>query len=354
MTVVEQRRYSSSQSLASVIMLRVASQVDSAPTPLSSNVSVSSVKPASTSRPLPSYMQRLSIEATRYAASGRVCMGPAGTPVSINDVKLFGMLAEEKPHEVGTWFLEAFRTGFFDEELEVPQDCESQPMYVVYRGTGDGPGVYLRWEEVIPITLGLQGTMYQRCASPAQVASRLLRALTIDGLVMRLQDSLRGVTGNGDVWLRALAPSPYPPLRMSLGLLPLNKPRPSASTLQVSTSALQPDLSLAVNHHSLVDVSPLPLPADVNPCSHPLAAVDVNPGPLAHEVLSPAPAAAHAALPSFLHPSRTVTMSAFGDRPGLAPTPRPSDSDTSTSDTADSEGFYVVCSGRVPWLYYTA
>lgn len=96
--------------------------------------------------------------------------------------------------------------------------------------------------EVEPIVVGRQGTLYQKCSSWQDATSRLAQALFVGGIVAHvIDDAWRGVDFDA-LWLSALAPSPIPRFHVSPHLLvmpPLGIP-PSAPLNNATTLMWEP------------------------------------------------------------------------------------------------------------------
>ncbi|KAI9069927.1 hypothetical protein FKP32DRAFT_1670967 [Trametes sanguinea] len=292
-------------------------------------------------------------DAWKNAQTGWVCLGPAGCPVSAYDAKLFNILEQERPAEVGSWFSDAVRAGFFTTKLDVPSDVRDGALYVVYRGVDEGPGIYERWEDVVRLTLDIHGTLYQRCVGWMEAVTRFAQALAIRGLVCRLSDDVKQA-GTMSCWLPALRPSPYPPLNVCPHLLP----PPSSSFLGALPPCYRDATAGPRSKRSwhLFSPSQQGLLGDGVRESPPLPITPLSPSP------RPLPRVSeHVDLPpAFLHPSQAPPLSAVGGvrRAVKAPLPcgraAPSPlEDLHNEHVRDGEIFYVVYNGRVPWIYYT-
>ncbi|KAI0372766.1 hypothetical protein BV20DRAFT_1050638 [Pilatotrama ljubarskyi] len=337
-------------------------------------------------RPLPTVRQAaesldvLARDARRHAKSGWVCAGPEGLPVSEFDRLMYEMMSEEELHEVGEWFQEAVRQRFFDSKVRVPVDDTDVPVYVVYRGARNGPGIYRTWEEVVPAVLGLHGSLYQKCTSWCEVASRVVQALLVGGILSHIPDGARSPSGY-EMWLSALTRSPYARLYASPDLLPISSLGVPGSMLP-QREAFQEGLV----DWKVLDVSKKPPLAPETPAFRPLA-----------------PPPTHAARASFLRPqasssnlrhrSSSSHLLGTSSRSTRSPSPRPIETPTvlrspsphpfasslrerqapslsavgvdgpnglpttasprPAAHPVERTGFYAVYRGRAPWIYCT-
>lgn len=198
--------------------------------------------------------------------------------------------------------------------------------------------------------LGVHGTMYQQCYGWVDVACRLVQALSIEGLVVRLPESVRRA-GTMAVWLEALAPSPYPALRMCPGLL--RPPSAVIAALPATVNDLLRGPGVAADWRTF---EPYRKPAFSYP--------DASSSPAPIIPLAPRPirgvrgTGRSTRSPTVSYPSHGASLSAVGGgrltgrggAPGiqrtLTPTPTPG---------ADANGlFHAVYNGTAPWIYQSA
>ncbi|CDO74327.1 hypothetical protein BN946_scf184348.g2 [Trametes cinnabarina] len=186
-------------------------------TPPHTNVDPSSPA-AAPIEPYPMY-EEFAASAREWADSGRVCIGPAGKPVSERDRRIYAMLTHVEPTGVGNWFEACCQHQFFTMKPRVTRSNTDDALYVVYRGARTGPGFYASWAEVRPAVVGVAGALYQRCKSWADATLRFVQALAIGGVVCQIPDEAL-TAADVAAWMLALQSAPAPPVHVSTGMMP--------------------------------------------------------------------------------------------------------------------------------------
>ncbi|KAI0350258.1 hypothetical protein OH77DRAFT_1084050 [Trametes cingulata] len=282
--------------------------------------------------------------------SGLVCVGPEGRPASTHERRIFAMLGELYPLQVGDWFERACKERFFDSKLNLAGDDNDLPVFVVFRGAGNGPGFYLTWEEVAPCVVGYQGSLYQKCSGWVEAALRMVQAICIGGIVFQIPVTAQQ-PDDFPAWLSALHKSPLPHFHVDPAIFP--SPLVSRDTASASMGQV-----LEVTQWVLFDLAkrlskrtPPLQPLSPRPLRPPQAATirsQQSHGWLHLRSPSPFP------LASSLRSRQAPSLSAVGGAHPVPVPPSPSPAPTSRSRLpVDRTGFYVVFRGRVPWLYFT-
>ncbi|KAI0323992.1 hypothetical protein GY45DRAFT_1375899 [Cubamyces sp. BRFM 1775] len=154
------------------------------------------------------------------AMDGVVCIGPLGRRASGRDRQIYRALELASPATARNWFEYAYVHRFFSAPKPQKLRYDEKTRFVVYRGLAPGPGIFKKWDEVVGLTMGIQGSLFQCCQSPEEAEKRMQRALVIGGIVMEIPDHAVGAQDTED-WLRALSWSTIPPLHLPEEDMPL-------------------------------------------------------------------------------------------------------------------------------------